>query len=76
MLDPPSNRCKECGGTGKINGEFHTLCLGTGYIVGEALRAFLKMFYDDTIDKLDDIKKKVNKIKEKVDEIKEVVDAL
>ena len=64
-----NNPCHECGGTGRIDGEFHYPCLGTGYRGGLELHIFLKELRDDTIDKLNDIEEKCN-------EIKVVVDAL
>lgn len=69
MAVTPSNVCKECEGTGEIEGEFHVQCLGTGEISSTALHIFFKKTYDDVTDKLNDVM-------EKVESIEDIVEAL
>ena len=64
-----NNPCYVCLGTGELEGEFCLNCMGTGTRASDGEHAFLKIFYDDVMDKLGDIK-------QKVDETKEVVDAI
>jgi hypothetical protein len=69
-IGPPwYNKCKDCGGTGEIEGEFHLICLGTGLRGWAARHTYQIEAHADILDKINDIK-------EKVDEIKVVVDAL
>lgn len=69
MPEELTNLCENCEGTGEINGEPHLLCLGSGRQGIYGRNEFFRMFHDDVVDKLNDIK-------EKVDEIKEIVDGL
>lgn len=65
-----NNPCLGCGGSGEVNGKFHIPCFGTGITQGGgALPIFLKEFYDDSMNKLNDIKQKVDEIKVVVDEL-------
>lgn len=86
-VDPPSDKCPGCAGTGEVDGEFHLPCFGTGWVASighrvflrdlrRDLRIFLHNFKSDTDDKLADIKEKVDEIKDVVDEIKTIIEAL
>jgi len=48
MPESRSNLCMICNGTGELNGEFHHLCLGTGYAADRGLNLFLKGLMDKT----------------------------